>query len=88
MAGGGDIRPSQAGSVSIETMSPKHKQRLQELCIERGLCYNHSPLPLCVSPGVFMFYATPLTMNCTRHGHCRQLTFYAVVKGEHIYINP
>jgi len=59
--------------------------RLQDACKVRGLDYDGS-LPEEVSPGVYMFYATPLTVECHLSGNCRHLRYYAIEMGGHLYI--
>ena len=52
-------------------------QKLTDLCTTSGLSYNGVP-PVAVSPGVWMFYA----VECSKHGHCRQLPRYAACIGD------
>ena len=59
--------------------------RLQDACKVRGLDYDGSQ-PEEVSPGVYMFYATPLTQECHLSGNCRHLRYYAIEMGDHLYI--
>ena len=59
--------------------------RLLEECRVRGLLPDSEPLTE-VSPGVFMFYATPLTQECHVSGNCRHLRYYAITMGDSIYI--
>ena len=59
--------------------------RLREECRVRGLLPDSDP-PLEVSPGVFQFYATPLTQECHVSGNCRHLRYYAIIMGDSLYI--
>ncbi len=54
-----------------------------ELCSLHGLSYDSTP-PVQVSPGVFMFHATPLHESCRRSGHCRQHSYYAATYGDNL----
>ena len=60
-------------------------ERLQDACTLRNLEYDGSDL-VEVSPGVFMFYATPLTHECHVSGQCRHLRYYAIQLGDDIVI--
>jgi hypothetical protein len=60
-------------------------ERLQDACKLRGLDFDGTP-PDQVSPGVFLFYATPLTHECHVSGDCRHLRYYAIMLGDDIVI--
>ena len=61
--------------------------KIHQACIQRGLSYNGNS-PIETSPGVFLFYATPLHASCKRNGACRELRYTYVSLGEGGYINP
>ncbi len=59
--------------------------RFRDECKFRGIDYDGSEL-VQVSPGVYMFYETPLSQECRKSGHCRYTRHYAIVMGDRIMI--
>ena len=55
--------------------------QITDLCAESELSYDGSR-PVSVGPGVWMFYATELSENCTKYGSCRQTPRYVVQLGD------
>lgn len=51
--------------------------RLLTLCEEEGLSYDGTP-PIEVSPGIWRFLAVEKSPQCVKHGHCRQMSHYAM----------
>ena len=49
---------------------------LTECCKDNRLSCNNLQ-PSQVSPGVWRFKAVEMNDNCSKHGHCRQMTYYA-----------
>ncbi len=60
-------------------------KRLQEACLLRSIDYDRAEL-VEVSPGIFMFYAVPLTKECKTKGDCRLRRYYAISVGDNIII--
>ena len=61
-------------------------EKLRDLCLMHGLSYDSTP-PVQVSPGVWMFQATPLHQSCRREGQCRQQTYYAAMIGKQLKLS-
>ena len=55
--------------------------QITDLCAESELSYDGGR-PVSVGPGVWMFYATELSENCTKHGSCRQTPRFVVQLGD------
>ncbi len=55
--------------------------KITDLCVTSHLSYDGSR-PVSVGPGVWMFYATEMSEECTKHGSCRQTPHYVVQLGE------
>ena len=60
-------------------------ERLKEECKLRNLLPDEDE-PVEITPGVFMFYAVPLTHECHVSGACLRLRYYAILLGEDIVI--
>ena len=54
---------------------------ISECCISAHLAYDNSP-PVKVIPGVWKFWAVELNENCSKSGHCREKSYYAIEKGQ------
>ena len=53
---------------------------ISQLCEESHLSYDNS-LPTQVSPGIWQFNAVEKSETCMKHGHCRQMQYYAMSTG-------
>ena len=51
--------------------------QIESLCLQSGMSY-HRTAPVSVGPGIWMFYATPMSEQCKKYGSCQQMPFYAV----------
>ena len=58
---------------------------INDKCKELGIMIDTSHNPIKVGPDVYMFYGVPSTSSCTKHGHCEQLTYYALT-GKYVSI--
>ena len=59
--------------------------RLQDVCKEKGLIPD-GDIPLQISPGVYLFYATPISLNCRKYGQCKHQRYYMIELGSHLTI--
>ena len=50
---------------------------ISQLCERSHLSYDNS-LPTQVSPGIWQFNAVEMNESCSKHGHCRQMPYYAM----------
>ena len=53
---------------------------ISQLCEESHLSYNKG-LPTQVSPGIWQFKAVEMNESCEAHGHCREMSYYAMATG-------
>ena len=52
----------------------------------QGIEYNPTHLPIKITADCYIFYATPMNEDCTKHGNCKVLQYYALTGGECVRI--
>ena len=60
--------------------------QIQQKCLNEGIIYDDSSLPIKFGPDCYIFHGTPKSHNCEKHGDCRLLPYYAYVGREEIDI--
>ena len=58
---------------------------IRECCDNAHLSYSNLS-PKQVSPGIWQFNAVEMDDDCNRHGHCRQMRYYAMVTNERVQL--
>ena len=58
---------------------------IRECCDNAHLSY-HNLTPKQVSPGIYEFNAVEMDDDCNKHGHCRQMRYYAMVTNETVQL--
>lgn len=64
----------------------KLAEKLVGVCEEQGLEYDPRVLPIKLTADCYIFYATPLSTQCTSHGDCKVQQYYALTGGDTIKI--
>ena len=57
-------------------------------CEQNGLMIDRSELPIKLGPDCYLVSAVPSSPQCTKHGYCKQGSYYALTGGSKIKIIP
>ena len=61
-------------------------KQLAQVCESQSIEYDPTVLPIKLTADCYIFYATPKSEQCHRHGHCKVNQYYALTGGETIQI--
>jgi hypothetical protein len=61
-------------------------EKIFDQCEQDGLMIDREELPIKLGPDCYLVSAVPSVPNCTKQGHCKQNSYYALTGGSTIKI--